>query len=84
MLKVEAVTKQVLSLTTHIENGFQMKLISEAVPLDLSSALLLKLVRILKCKITIRLFEKILANRNFIVNLNGEIGKKIVIQNGLP
>jgi len=61
-----------------------MKLISEAVPLDLSSALLLKLVRILKCKITIRLFEKILANRNFIVNLNGEIGKKIVIQNGLP
>ncbi|KAL4135052.1 hypothetical protein QTP88_006714 [Uroleucon formosanum] len=71
---------EVLVLTTHVENGFQKKLKSRAVFLDLLASyhtvwkrgLLLKLAKIIKCKITLRLLEQTLSNRNFKVYLNSE------------
>jgi hypothetical protein len=77
-------SEKVLSLTSHIENRFQNKLTSGTVFLDLSSAydtvwksgLLLKLARVLKCKTTIRLLDRILSDRHFKLYFNGEIGKK--------
>lgn len=42
------------------------------------------MTRVLKYKTTIRLIERILSDRNFKVEFNGEIGKKKVIQNDLP
>lgn len=83
--------KQVLSLTTHIENGFQNNLKSGTAFLNLTSAYdtvekwpTSKISESLKCKTTIISLERILYNRNFKVHFNSEIGKKKVIQNGLP
>ncbi|KAL4153873.1 hypothetical protein QTP88_001706 [Uroleucon formosanum] len=84
--------KQVLALTTYVENGFQNKLKSGAVFLDLSAAydtvwkrsLLLKLAKNLRCKATLRLLEQILSDRSFKVNMNGETSQKRILQNGLP
>lgn len=84
--------EQVLDLTTYVENGFQNKMKSGAVFLDLSAAydtvwnrgLLLKLAKNLRCKATLRLLEQILSDRSFKVNLNGEVSRKRILQNGLP
>jgi len=84
--------EQVLALTTHVENGFQDKLKSGAVFLDLSAAydtvwkrdLLLKLSKFLKFKTKIHLLEQTLSNRNFKVYLNGEVSRRKIVQNGLP
>lgn len=73
--------EQVLALTIHVENGFQEKLKSEAV---FFRGLLLKLVKILKFKTTLRLLEQTLSNRNFKIRLNGEVSRRKVIQHGLP
>lgn len=71
--------EQVLSMVTHIENGFQNKLKSGAVFLDLTCAydtvwkrgFLLKLAKILKCKTSIRLIDNMLSDRKFKVHING-------------
>lgn len=81
-----------LVLTTHVENGFQKKLKSRAVFLDLLASyhtvwkrgLLLKLAKIIKCKITLRLLEQTLSNRNFKVYLNSEVSRRKIVQNDLP
>jgi hypothetical protein len=83
---------QVLALTTYVENGFQCKKKSGAVFLNLSSAydtvwkrrLLLKMVKIVKCRKTLRLLESMLSNRKFKVFLNGEASKYRYLKNGLP
>lgn len=83
---------QVLALTSHIEAGFQQKLKSVAVFIDLSSAfdtvwkqgLLFKLTKIFKCRHTYRLFDSILSNRVFQVGLNGIYNKRKILNNGVP
>jgi len=85
-------SEQVLSLTTFIEKGFQKKLKTGAVFLDLSCAydtvwkrgLLLKLAKILRCKTSLRLIDNILSDRKFRVHLNGKVSKYKFLQNGLP
>lgn len=65
--------EQVLSMVTHVENGFQERKKSGAVFLDLTSAydtvwkrgLLLKLANILNCKMTIRLIKSMSQTGNF-------------------
>ncbi|KAL4153463.1 hypothetical protein QTP88_001296 [Uroleucon formosanum] len=84
--------EQVLSMVTHIENGFQSKLKSGAVFIDLTCAydtvwkrgLLLKLAKILKCKTSIRLIDNMLSDRKFKVHINGKESKYKYLQNGLP
>lgn len=84
--------EQVLALTTYVENGFQNKMKSGVVFLDLSAAydtvwkrgLLLKLAKNLRCKATLRLLEQILSDRSFKVNMNGKTSRKRILQNGLP
>ncbi|KAL4092463.1 hypothetical protein QTP88_026964 [Uroleucon formosanum] len=91
-LRGRSCSEQVLAITTHVENGFQQKLKSGAVFLDLSSAydsvwkngLLFKLAKVINCKTLLRLFERLLSDRSFKVHLDGEISKKKVLQNGLP
>jgi len=82
----------VLAFTTHVENGFQNKIKSGAVFLDLSSAydtdwkkgLLLKMAKIVKCKKTLELLECMLSDRKFKVFLNGKASKYRYLQNWLP
>lgn len=84
-------SEQVLSLTTFVENGFQKKLKTEAIFLDLSCAyntvwkqgLLLKLAKILKCKTSLQLIDNILSDRKFKVHLNGKVSKYKFLHNGL-
>lgn len=84
--------EQVLSMVTHVENGFQERRKSGAVFLDLTCAydtlwkrgLLLKLANILNCKMSLRLIESMLADRKFRVHLNGNISRYKYLQNGLP
>jgi hypothetical protein len=83
--------EQVLALTTYVENGFQNKMKSKAVFLDLSTAydtiwkrgILLKLAKNLWCNVTLRLLKQILSDRSFKVNLNEEAIWKRILQNGL-
>jgi len=82
--------EQVLALETHVENGFQKKLKSGAVFLDLSAAyvtvwkrgLLLKLAKILKYKTTLYLLEQKLSNGNLKVYLIGEVSRRKIVQMG--
>jgi len=82
----------VFALTTFVENRFQEKKKSGAVFLDLSSAydtawkkgLLLKLARIIKCKTTLTLMERLLSDRKFEVSLNRDVSQKKSLRNGLP
>lgn len=65
--------EQVLSMVTHVKNGFQERKKSGAVFLDLTCAydtvwkrgLLLKLANSLNYKMTVRLIESMLADRKF-------------------
>lgn len=78
---------QVLSLVTHIEAGFQDKMKTAVVLVDLSSAfdtvwreaMLLKLARIIKCKKTVALIDAMLSNRLFRVFMGDKItrGKRL-------
>jgi len=79
-------------MVRHLENGFQKKIKSGAVFLDLTCAyntvlkrgLLLKLAKILKCKTSIWLINIILSDRKFTVHLNGRESRYKYLQNGLP
>lgn len=83
---------QVLTFTTYVENGYQSKIKSGAVFLDLSAAydtvwkndLLFKLSKILKCKGILRLIDQMLSNRKFKVVLNGKESHFKYLQNSLP
>lgn len=74
---------QVLAITTHVENGFQWKAKSGAVFLDLSSAydtvwtrgIFLKMDKIIMCKATLLLLEKIISNRKLRVTHGGKTSK---------
>jgi len=74
-----------------VENGFQRKAKSGAVFLDLSSAydtvwtrgLLLKMVKIVKCKATLLFLEKMITNQKFRVTHGGTTSRYKILQNGL-
>lgn len=82
----------VLALVTHVEKGFQEKLKTGTVFLDLTAAydtvckqgLLLKVTRILKCKSHIQILQSMLSERRYQVSLDGATSKVRVLQNGLP
>lgn len=82
---------QVLALTTHIEAGFQDKLRTAIVFVDLSSAfdtvwrnaLLLKLTKVIRCKITIDLIASMLTNRRFRVHMGEKTSSTKTLNSGL-
>lgn len=83
---------QVLSLTTHIESGFQQHFKTGAVFLDLSAAydtvwkngLLYKLHETVHCCKTVNLIENLLSNRKIKVFLNETSSRYRILNNGLP
>jgi hypothetical protein len=83
---------QVTSLTSYIESGFQKKLKTGAIFMDLSSAydtvwregLIYKLSKIIKCQRLVALLDSILAPRRFKVYLNCKMSKTKYVYNGLP
>lgn len=83
---------QVLALTNFIELDFDKELKTGVVFLDLSAAfdtvwkrgLLLKLSRIIPCRLTLRLLMNILSDRNFQVTMNGKTSRMRILNNGLP
>jgi hypothetical protein len=85
-------TDQVLSLTTHIETGFQNKLKTVAVLIDLSAAydtvwrqgLVYKLMKAVPCKKLVGLINNMLSNREFIVYLGNTVSRTRKLNNGLP
>jgi Reverse transcriptase (RNA-dependent DNA polymerase)/Endonuclease/Exonuclease/phosphatase family len=85
-------TDQLMSLTTHIENGFERKLKTAAVFVDLTAAydtvwrtgLIYKLLKAVPCKKISRLVNNMLSNRSFQVYLNDEKSKQRQLNNGLP
>lgn len=85
-------TDQVLALTTHIEAGFQYKLKSGGVFIDLSSAydtvcrqgLIYKLSGKIKERKMLTLLTNILTNRKLRVHLGEKISRSRILNNGLP
>ena len=83
---------QVLALTSYIESGFQKKLKTGAVLIDLSAAydtvwqagLMMKLSKAIKCRTTIRLIASLISQRNFRVFLGSQVSRKRMLKNGLP
>lgn len=83
---------QVLALTSHIEFGFEKRLKTAVVFIDLSSAydtvwkcgLLYKLIKVIPCNSFISLISEMLSNREFVVYINDEKSQKFVLDNGLP
>lgn len=75
-----------------MENGFQQKAKSGAVFLDLSSAydtvwtrgLLHKMAKIIRCKATLLLLEKMISNRKFSVTHGEKTSRYKILHNGLP
>lgn len=85
-------TDQILALTTFIESGFQKKLKTSTVFIDLTAAydtvwregLVYKLLKTLKCSKTSSLINNMLTNRIFQVFLNDDCSKARKLSNGLP
>ena len=83
---------QVLALKPYIESGFQKKLKTGAVLIDLSAAydtvwqagLMMKLSKSIKCRTTIRLIASHIRQRNFRVFLGNQVSRKRILKNGLP
>ena len=83
---------QVMSLTTHIEAGYQRRLKTSAVFIDLSAAydtvwkqgLLYKLIQIVPCLRTTRLIDGMLACRTFQVVTGEHKSALRTLNNGLP
>lgn len=82
---------QVLSLTTHIEAGFQNKLKTSVAFIDLSAAydtvwregLLYKFLLVIPCLNTLQLLNNMLANRTFQLLLGDLMSNKKRLNNGL-
>lgn len=85
-------TDQVLSLTTHIEAGFQQQLKTSVAFVDLTAAydtvwkdgLLYKLMRIIPCRTMNKLINNMLSERYFQVVVGTKISKQKKLNNGLP
>ncbi|CAK1602282.1 unnamed protein product [Parnassius mnemosyne] len=85
-------TDQVLSLTTYIEAGFQKKLKTVAVLIDLSAAydtvwrqgLVYKLMKAVSCRKMVGLLNSMLSNREFMVFLGDNESRTKKLNNGLP
>ena len=85
-------TEQVLALTSHIEAGFEKKLKTGAVLIDLSAAydtvwtggLMLKLAKIIPCKKILNILSLMTGTRQFHVVLGGQKSKSRKIKNGVP
>lgn len=83
---------QVLSLTTHIEAGFQKQQKTAVAFVDLTAAydtvwkegLLYKLAKIVPCYTTLRLINNMLSDRHFQVNHGNNLSKQRKLNNGLP
>jgi exonuclease III len=83
---------QVLSLTTHIEAGFQKCLKTSVAFVDLTAAydtvwkqgLLYKLIQVVPCRTTIQLIGNMLSDRKFNVILGSGISNEKKLNNGLP
>ncbi|UYV84687.1 hypothetical protein LAZ67_X003096 [Cordylochernes scorpioides] len=84
--------EQTLALTTTIEDGFQKKIKTGAVFVDLTAAydtvwregLLYKLSKIINCKNIIKLINNFLTNRKITVHLNNKKSRPRTLNNGLP
>ena len=84
--------EQVLALTSFIETGFEKRLKTDTVFFDLSAAydtiwhngVILKLIKINKCKNTIKLLKHMTGPRNFTVLLGGDLSKTRMIKNRVP
>ena len=85
-------TGQVFSLTIYIEAGFQRKLKTSAVFIDLTAAydtvwrqgLIRKMLNIIPCLKTANLLDQMLSNRPFQVLLENSQSRKTKLSNGLP
>ena len=85
-------TDQIMALTTHIEAGFQDKMKTAAVFVDLSAAydtvwrhgLLCKLYHAVPCKQTLQLIDNMLTGRAFRVILGNKISSTRMVNEGLP
>ena len=83
---------QVLNLTQHIEDGYENRMITGAVFVDLTAAydtvnhraLLLKLAKTLKNSTIVKVIASLLNNRRFFVEMNGKRSRWRVQKNGLP
>ena len=83
---------QVLNLTQFIEDGYENKLITGAVFVDLTAAydtvnhraLLLKVAQTVKNTSVVRIIESLLINRRFFVEMDGKRSRWRRQNNGLP
>ena len=83
---------QVLALTSYIESGFQKKLKTGAVLIDLSAAydtvwhvgFMMKLSKAIKCRTTMRLIARLISQRNVRVFLGNQVSRKRILKYGLP
>lgn len=83
---------QVLSLTTHIEAGFQKQLKTSVAFIDLTAAydtvwrqgMLYKLLCVIPCKTTVGLIDQMLSNRSFRVVMGNSLSDWKKLNNGLP
>ena len=83
---------QVLNLTQFIEDGYEKKLITGAVFVDLTAAydtvnhraLLLKVAQTVKNTSVVRIIESLLINRRFFVEMDGKRSRWRRQNNGLP
>ena len=83
---------QLLNLTQHIEDGFENKQITGAVFVDLTAAydtvnhriLQLKIARMTRNKRIVEIFQSLLGNRQFFVEMDGRKSRWRRQRNGLP
>ena len=82
---------QVLALTSYIESGFQKKLKTGAVLIDMSAVydtvwragLMMNLSKAIKRRITIILITSLISQRNVRVLLGNQVNRKLILKNGL-
>jgi len=85
-------TEQVLALTSYIESGFERKLKTGAILVDLSAAydtvwhtgLMYKLSKLVKCQTTLKLLGKMTGKRSYHVCVGGQTSRTRTIANGVP
>ena len=88
----KSTTSQVLNLTQHIEDGFEVGMVTGIVFVDLSAAydtvnhrcLLHKILELTKDICLMELIESMLENRLFFVELGGKKSRWQRLKNGLP
>lgn len=91
-MKGRSCAEQVLSLTNYIENGFQERMKTGVVYVDLTAAydtiwkrgLMYKLMKVVPCRKTCDFIMNMLSDRHFKVFLNDECSNVRKLNNGLP